>query len=147
MDKCKSISKEVVKTDKSYRTLEIADGVVGLLKLLREICYGIDNKRYLAWTQQAQLRKTVRYSQHPGNNLQQYVTNFLDQVKMFEEFYGSLEPTKDMTKCEEQTRIVGEGVEEHEETYTVTVLADKNAIQPAMDKFVACLFLAEVDQK
>ena len=121
--------------------------MVGLLKLLRAICYGTDKKRYLAWTQQAQLRKTVRYSQHPGNNLQQYVTNFLDQVKMFEEFYGSLEPTKDMTKCEEQTRIVGEGVEEHEETYTVTVLADKNAIQPAMDKFVACLFLAEVDQK
>ena len=69
MGQCKTITKEVVKADKPYRTLERADDVVGLLKLLREICYGTDKKRYLAWTQQAQLRKTVRYSQHPGDSM------------------------------------------------------------------------------
>ena len=89
----------------------------------------------------------MRYSQHPGNSLQQYATNFLDQVKTFEASYGLLVPTKDMTKCKEWTRIVGEGDEEHEETYTVTVLADKDAIQHARDKFMTCLFLAGVDRK
>ena len=42
---------------------------------------------------------------------------------------------------------MGEGNEEHEECYTVPVLADKDDIQRARDKFVACLFLAGVDRK
>ena len=52
-----------------------------------------------------------------------------------------------MLKDEERSRIEGEGDEEHEVTYTVTVLADMEDIRRARDKFVACLFLAGVDRK
>ncbi len=147
MGQCKTITKEVVKADKSYRTLERADDILGLLALLRSICYGTDKKRYLSWIQQAQLRKTVNYSQNTGDSLQQYATHFLEQVKTLESSHGLLVPTKDMTKTIEQTRIVGEGDQEHEETYTVVVLADKEEIERARDKFVACLFLAGVDRR
>ena len=147
MGQCKSITKEVVKADKSYMTLERADDVVGLLQLLRGVCYGTDKKRYLSWIQQAQLRKTVNFAQHPGDSLQQYATNFLEQVKTLEDSHGLLVPTRDMLKDEERTRIEGEGDEEHEVTYTVTVLADMVDIKRARDKFVACLFLAGVDRK
>ena len=79
--------------------------------------------------------------------MQQYATNFQDQVKTLEDGYGLLVPSKDMIRYEERTRIVGEGDEEHEESYTVPVLADKDDIQRARDKFVACLFLAGVDHR
>ena len=147
MGQCKTITKDVAKADMSYRALERADDVIGILKLLREICYGTDRKRYLPWTQQAQLRKTVRFSQAPGETIQQFATNFVEQVKTFEEMYGLLVPTKDMIQVEERTRIVGEGDEEHEENYNVTVLADRDVILEARNKFVACLFLAGVDRK
>ena len=40
-------------------------------------------------------------------------------------------PTKDMTNKVEHSRIAGEGGDEHEETYTEGVLADKDAISQA----------------
>ena len=47
----------------------------------------------------------------------------------------------------ECSRIVGEGDDEYEETYTEVALADEDSISRARDKFVACLFLSGVDRK
>ena len=105
--------------------------MVGLLKLLRDVCYGTDKKRYIEWVRQAQLRKSIRFSQQPGEFIQKYATNFLEQVKTLEDVHGLLVPTKEMTKQVELTHIVGEGSEEHEETYTETVLLDKDVIASA----------------
>ena len=68
-------------------------------------------------------------------------------MKTLEDVHGLLVPTREMTEEVEFTRIVGEGDEEHEESYTETVLWNKDVIASARDKFVACLFLAGVDQK
>ena len=51
-----------------------------------------------------------------------------------------------MTEEVEFTQIVREGHEEHEESYTETVLRNKDVIASARDKFVA-FFLAGVDRK
>ena len=55
LGQCQELTKEVVKADKAYRTLERNDDVVGLFGLLRDLCYGTDKKRYVRWIQQAQL--------------------------------------------------------------------------------------------
>ena len=140
LGQCKEMTKEVVKADRSFKSLEKADDVVGLLKLLRDVCYGTDKKRYIEWVRQAQLRRTVRFSQQYGESIQKYATNFLEQVKALEDIYGTLVPTKEMTKQVERSRIVGEGDDEHEETYTETILLDEAEIARARDKFVACIF-------
>ena len=60
------MTKEVVKSDKSFKKLEEDDGVKGLLALLRDMCYGTDKKRYVRWIQQAQLRRAVTMTQQPA---------------------------------------------------------------------------------
>ena len=44
MGQCLELTKEVVKSDKSFKTLEEEDNVKGLLGLLRDLCYGTDKK-------------------------------------------------------------------------------------------------------
>ena len=70
------------------------DDVVGLLNLIRHLCYGTDVKRYTNWIQQAQLRRTIRFEQQPGESLQKFAANFLEQVRVFlEESFGPFVPT------------------------------------------------------
>ena len=85
-------------------------------------------------------------TQQPTESLQRFATNFLEQVKTIEEISGPLVPVRDVIKSVQRTRLVGEGDEAVTETYTVTVLADKDVIYKARDQFVACLFLAGVDR-
>ena len=47
MGQCLELTKEVVKADKTFKVLEEADNVKGLLTLLRDLCYGTDKKRYV----------------------------------------------------------------------------------------------------
>ena len=70
----------------------------------------------------------------------------MEQVKAFEDVCGPLVPVRDVIKRVEQTRIVGEGDDAVEETYTVTVLVDEDTINKARNQFVACVFLAGVDR-
>ena len=147
LGQCKEGTKDLVKSDKSYRTLERNGDVVELINLIRSLCYGTDKKRYISWTQQAQLRKTVGSMQKDGESIQKFSVNFIEQVKAFEEQFGPLLPTKEMYKVVEMTRVVHDGEEECSETYAETVLASEDEIQIARDKFVACLFLAGVDRK
>ena len=143
---CRELTKQVVKSDKNYRALEKADNVRGLLGLLRDLSYGTDKKRYVRWIQQAQLQRAVTFAQNPIETLQQYASNFNEQIKTLEDICGPLVPVRDLIKKVQQTRTIGEGDEAMEETYTVNELADEDAIYKARNQFVACIFLAGVDR-
>ena len=147
LGQCKEGTKDLVKADKSYKSLEKNGDVVELINLIRNLCYGTNKKRYIGWTQQAQLRKTVSSMQKQGESIQKFSVNFMEQVKAFEDTSGPLLSTKEMYKVIEMTRVIQDGEEESSETYAETVLASENEIQIARDKFVACLFLAGVDRK
>ena len=121
LGQCRQLTKEVVKADKTYRTIEKADDVTGLSSIIRDLCYGTDKKRYVRWVQQAQFRRALTMGQETTETLQQFATNFLEQVKAFEDVCGPLVPVRDVIKRVEQTRIVGEGDDAVEETYTVPV--------------------------
>ena len=146
MGQCLGLTKEVVKSDKSFRTLEEDDNVKGLLGLLRDLCFGTDNKRYVRWIQQAQLRRAVTMKQEANESIQRFATNFLEQIKMVEAISGPLVPIRDVIKRVQQSRMVGEGDDAVTVTDTVAVLADEDVIYKARDQFVACLFLAGVDR-
>ena len=136
-----------IKSDKAFRKLEKKDDVVGLLDLIRDLCYGTDKKRYIGWSQQAHLRRTIRFEQQLGESLQKFATNFLEQVRVLEELFGPFVPTKDLITTVELTREVGEGEEVEEETYTEKVLADDDEIKIARDRFLACVFLTGLDRE
>ena len=121
----------------SSTTLERSDDVVGLLTLLRDLCYGTDKKRYVRWIQQAQLRRAVTFTQQPAESLQKFATNFLGQIKTLQDICGPLVPVRDLIKRVQKTRMVGEGDEAVEETYTVPVLADEDVMYNARNEFVA----------
>ena len=133
MGQCLELTKEMVKTDKSFKDLEEADNVKGLLDLIRDLCYGTDKKRYIRWVQQAQLRKTVTMTQGPTESLQRFATNFLAQVKAMEDVSGPLVPVKDVVRMVQRTRVVGEGDEAVTETYNTVVLANEDVIEKARD--------------
>ena len=148
LGQCRELTKEVVKADKSYKALEKSDDVAGLLRLLRDLCYGTDKKRrYARWIQQAQPRRAVNFLQQHLETLQQFGASiFMEQVKTYEDLCGPLlVSVKDLIHKVEQTLQIGEGDEAVEETYTELVLADEADIQKARDQFIACLFLAGVD--
>ena len=90
MGQCLELTKEAVKSDKSFKKLEGEDDVKGLLGLLRDLCFGTDRKRYVRWVQQAQLRRTITMMQQPTESLQRFATNLLEQVKIWEEISGPL---------------------------------------------------------
>ena len=136
----------MVKSDKSFKTLEEEDNVRGLLGLMRDLCYGTDKKRYARWIQQAQFRRAVMMTQQPTESIQRFATNFLEQIKTLEDISGPLVPVRDVVKRVQQTRLVGEGDDAVTETYTMTVLADEDVIYKARDQLVACIFLAGVDR-
>ena len=69
LEQCREMTKSAVKSDKLFGSLEKADNVVGLLNLIRDLCYGTDKKRYIGWTKQAQLRRTIQLEQQPGESL------------------------------------------------------------------------------
>ena len=81
MGQCLELTKEVVKADKSFKVLEEADNVKGLLALLRDLCYGTDKKRYVCWIQQTQLRRAVTLTQQPTESLQRFATNFWNRSR------------------------------------------------------------------
>ena len=70
----------------------------------------------------------------------------MEQIKTFEDICGPLVPVRNLIKKVQQTQTVGEGDEAVEETYTISVLADKDVIYKARDQFVACIFLEGVDR-
>ena len=107
LGQCQQLTKEVVKADKTFRALEKTDDVTGLLGILRDLCYGTDKKIYVRWVQQAQLQRAVTLGQEPTETLQQFATNFLEQIKTLEDICGPLVPVRDVIKRVEQTRIVG----------------------------------------
>ena len=144
---CKEGTKDLVKSDKKFATLQRKGDVVELINLIRDLCYGTDGKTYIGWTQQAQLRKTVNYMQQEGESLQKFSVNFLEQVKAFEDSFGPMIPTKEMYKVIELQRTVQVDGQDCDETYQETVLASESEIHEARNKFVACLFLAGVDRK
>ncbi len=146
LEQCKEITKSAVKSDPTFDTLERKDDVVGLLNLIRNLCYGTDSKRYKSWTQQALLRRTIGFGQLQGESLQKYATNFIEQVRVLEESFGPFVPTIDLITTVELTREIGEGEDVVEETYTEMVLADEGEIKLARNKFLACIFLAGVDR-
>ena len=45
LEQCREMTKSAVKSDKSFGSLEKADDVVGLLNLIRDLCYGTNKKR------------------------------------------------------------------------------------------------------
>ena len=147
LGQCKEGTKDLVKSDKSFEALQRKGNVIELINLIRDLCYGTDRKRYVGWTQQAQLRKTVSFLQQDGESLQKFSVNFLEQVKALEDSFGPLIPTKEMYKVIELNRTVQDGDEQCEETYEETVLASESEILTARNRFVACLFLAGVDRK
>ena len=114
--------------------------------MIRNLCYGTDTKRYINWTQQAHLRRTIHFEQQPGESLQKFVANFLEQVRALEESFGPFVPTIDLVRTVELTREIGEGEDMVEETYKEKVLADDEEIKAARNKFLACVFLAGVDR-
>ena len=89
-----------------------------------------------AWAQQGHLRRTICFEQQPGESLQKYATNFLEQVRVLEETFGPFVPTKDLVAMVKLTREVGEGEDVVEETYTEKVLADDDEIKVARDRFL-----------
>ena len=93
MGQCLEMTKEVVKTDKSFKQLEADDDVKGLLGLLRDLCYGTDKKRYFRWIQQAQLRRAVTMTQQPTESIQRFATNFLEQIKTVEAYVQAFTDT------------------------------------------------------
>ena len=136
-----------MKADPSFDILvERKDDVVGLLALIRNLCYGTDSKRYISWTQQALLRRMIGFCQLQGESIQNYAANFLEQVRVLEESYGPFVQTSDLITTVELTREISKGEEMVEETYTETILADEDEIKLVRNKFLACLFLAGVDR-
>ena len=147
LGQCKDGTKDLVKADKAFASLQKKGDVIGLINTIRDLSYGTDRKTYVGWTQQAQLRKTVNFMQQDGESVQKFSVNFLEQVKAFEDAFGPMIPTKEMYKVIEMTRTVRDGDEECDETYEETVLASESEILDARNKFIACLFLAGVDRK
>ena len=108
LEQCKDIMKSAVKVDPTFEILERKDNVVGLLALIRNLCCGTDSKRYISWTQQALLRRTIGFAQLPGETLQKYAMDFLEQVRVLEESHGPFVPTTDLITTVEFTREIGE---------------------------------------
>ena len=52
---CKEGTKDSIKGDRAFDSLQRNGDVVGLISLIQYLCYGTNKKRYPGWTQQAQL--------------------------------------------------------------------------------------------
>ena len=63
LEQCRELTKVAIKSNRSFNALEKEDNVVGLLNLIRDLCYGTDKKRYIGWSQQAHLWRTVCFEQ------------------------------------------------------------------------------------
>ena len=106
LGQCKEGTKDSVKGDCNFYSLQRNGDVVGLINLIQDLCHGTHKKRYPGWTQQAQLRKTVNYMQQEGKSLQKFSVNFTEQGKAFEDNFGPMIPTKEMYKIVKMTRII-----------------------------------------
>ena len=80
LEQCKETTKSAVRADPTFDVLERKDVVVELLNLIWNLCYGTDSKRYVSWTQQALLRRTIRFGQLQGESIQKYATNLLPRA-------------------------------------------------------------------
>ena len=76
LGQCREMTLNAIKANKLFRELEKKDDVVGLLDLIRDLCYGTDKKRYMGWSQQAHLKRTIRFEQQPGESLQSLLQIF-----------------------------------------------------------------------
>ena len=47
LGQCKEGTKDLVKSDKSFKALQGKGDVIELINLIRDLCYGTDRKRYV----------------------------------------------------------------------------------------------------
>jgi len=121
MGQCTVSMKNKVEASAGYNDLESKDDVIGLLKTLQGLAYTTDNVQYEYWIMQACMRKLIQMRQEPKESLAGFAKRFLAQLDVTEEVWGKLIPSK----------MKGKPMEDQ---------------QKARNKYLACVFLAGVDQ-
>ena len=118
---CVPMMKTKLEHSPTYKTLESAKDVIGLMKVMKTLVYSTTSDQYEFWTMQATLTTLLTLTQHDGENIATFGKKFMAQLEATELVWGTLIPQK----------------------YKVKTDYEQSA---AMNKFLACVFLAGVDR-
>ena len=114
---CSLTMKNKVKSMKGYKDWEKDDNVVKLLNALKDLSFSTVDIQYEYWTMNQSLKNVMTMKQEGGESLSAYYKRFTNMVDVAKSQWGMLVPTK--VASNKETR----------------------------NKFLACTFLAGVDQK
>ena len=83
-----------------YRTLDKNRDVVGVLKLIKELAYGDNEKKYPARQSVLLMKKLFKMCQEETETLTEYYKRFISLIESVENTYGKLVPFATVTKNE-----------------------------------------------
>ena len=83
-----------------YRTLDKNRDVVGVLKLIKELAYRANEKKYPARQSVSLMKKLFKMRQEETETLTEYYKRFISLIESVENTYGKLVPFATVTKNE-----------------------------------------------
>ena len=113
--------KNKVESIKDYANIEKNDDVISLLKNLKELAYTMVDVQYKYWTMQRSLRLMIMLQQGDKESLTSFYKHFTNTVDVTKSQWGKLVPA--------------------------ILAAKETSNDVSRNKFLACIFLAGVDQK
>ena len=129
MGQCSLSMKNTVESKAEYAELEKKDDVVGLLKIIKDICYSNTEVEYEYWAMNKAMRKVLTMRQNDNEALASYYKRFMNVVEVAESQWGLILPTK---------------IASSETDYN----KNKDKIdKETRDKFLACTFISGANNK
>jgi hypothetical protein len=118
---CVPMMRAKLEAEPTYPNLEASKDVAGLMKLMQTLVYSTTGNQYEFWTMQASMTTLLTLTQHPQESLANFGKKFMAQLEATELVHGQLIPTKYQGKTDAEKKV-------------------------AMNKYLACVFLASVDR-
>lgn len=118
---CVPLMKNKLENEPTFKTLEAGKDVIGLTKLMKTLVYSTADHQYEFWTMQASLTTLLTLKQHEKEGVASFGKKFLAQLEATELVWGKLIPSKYSGGTDIEQAV-------------------------AMNKFLACAFLAGLDR-
>ena len=91
---CRETLRSKLESLPAYSEMEEDDDVIALLVAMEKLVYSTSDVQDEYWVMQASMKKLVLLKQDPNEELENYSTRFLNQVKITEGQWGPLIPSK-----------------------------------------------------
>jgi hypothetical protein len=121
LGQCTQVVKSKLENDEGFEKLEIEDGVVGLLGVLKQMAFSTAGVQEPFWTMQVLLRRMTAINQGPSESVANYYRRTNANIEVMESQWDLFHPTMGLT-------------------------GDDNK-KKARDKLLAMIFLAGADKK